>query len=279
MTTQTQPKSATRTIERTLRINAPIDTVWKALTDAAELVRWFPVDAKVKPGAGGSMEWSWGPTVNWPLKIESWDPPRHLRLSDSWVPADAQGTSAGPLLVDFTLEGAGGVTTLHLVHSGFGFGASWEPWYNATSCGWLCELTGLKHYVERHLGQTRKFIWARRGIKTDLATAWRRLIGPQGLALQPGETALAIGSAVALTVGALGRLEGTILSHKEGLALVIEVGALNHARFLINVDVSCDGQPGTYESGIRVSLYGDAMGRTNEVTRASNEALARVFPD
>ncbi len=279
MTSQTQTKAASRTIERTFQINAPVQTVWKALTDAGELARWFPVDAKVTPGAGGSMEWSWGPTINWPLKIETWDPPRHLRLSDPWVPPDAKGSSAGPLMVDFKLAGSGGATTLHLVHSGFGFGGSWEPWHNATSCGWLCELTGLKHYVERHLGKSRKFIWARRGFKTDLATAWRRLIGAQGLGLQPGEGALAIGSAVVLTIGALGRLEGTVLAHKDGLALVIEVGALNNARFLINVDVCCDGPPGSLESGIRVSLHGDAMKHSDVVTRASNETLARIFPE
>ena len=42
--------TSTRVIEKQIRIAAPTDVVWKALTDAEELTRWFPLDAKVKPG-------------------------------------------------------------------------------------------------------------------------------------------------------------------------------------------------------------------------------------
>ena len=39
-----------RSIETQIEINAPVEAVWKALTDAAELANWFPVKARVKPG-------------------------------------------------------------------------------------------------------------------------------------------------------------------------------------------------------------------------------------
>jgi len=45
-----------------LDLDASPDDVWRALTDARELVRWFPLDARVTPGAGGSMVWSWART-------------------------------------------------------------------------------------------------------------------------------------------------------------------------------------------------------------------------
>ena len=51
----------TRTIEIEFPIDAPVDAVWKALTDPEELVKWFPLEAKVEPGAGGAVELSWGP--------------------------------------------------------------------------------------------------------------------------------------------------------------------------------------------------------------------------
>lgn len=41
-------------------IAAEPDEVWQALTDARELTRWFPVEARVEPGLGGSIWLSWG---------------------------------------------------------------------------------------------------------------------------------------------------------------------------------------------------------------------------
>lgn len=51
----TEPKQAEepkkeRRVEREVKINAPIAEVWKALTDAKELARWFPLEARVTPG-------------------------------------------------------------------------------------------------------------------------------------------------------------------------------------------------------------------------------------
>ncbi len=40
----------------------PASAVWHALTDAEELMRWFPPLARVEPGVGGSMFMS----RNWP---------------------------------------------------------------------------------------------------------------------------------------------------------------------------------------------------------------------
>lgn len=39
----------------TVEIEAPIERVWRALTEAAELERWFPLEARVEPGEGGSI--------------------------------------------------------------------------------------------------------------------------------------------------------------------------------------------------------------------------------
>ena len=43
-----------RYVEKTVVIDSPADVVWHALTDAEELTRWFPVDARVKPGLGSA---------------------------------------------------------------------------------------------------------------------------------------------------------------------------------------------------------------------------------
>lgn len=51
MNTTEQTWCATGHIE----IDATPERVWKALTDAADLVRWFPLEAKVEPGEGGGI--------------------------------------------------------------------------------------------------------------------------------------------------------------------------------------------------------------------------------
>jgi len=42
-----------RKLEREVMLEAPVDEVWKALTDAKELKKWFALDARVTRGAGG----------------------------------------------------------------------------------------------------------------------------------------------------------------------------------------------------------------------------------
>ena len=49
----------TRSFSMSIDINATPEDVWRALTDAGELMRWFPLQARVTPGKGGSVFWGW----------------------------------------------------------------------------------------------------------------------------------------------------------------------------------------------------------------------------
>ena len=44
------------------------------------------------------------------------------------------------------------MTTLRLVHSGFGPGADFDEEYDGISQGWPVELRSLRHYLENHAG-------------------------------------------------------------------------------------------------------------------------------
>ena len=155
----------TRAFEMSLDLAASPDEVWRALTVAEELVRWFPVDAKVTPGAGGSMVWSWGDNWDWTTRIDAWDPGRLLRLvQEDARPYDAEGRpvaegQAAParIAIEFTLESHRGQTRLRLVHSGFGSGAAWDDEVEGITEGWQAELASLRHYLERHRGRNRQF--------------------------------------------------------------------------------------------------------------------------
>jgi hypothetical protein len=168
-------------VEREVEVAAPVDTVWQALTDAHELTRWFPTEARVVPGLGGSitMQWRGEPPLH--SRIEIWMPHHHLRLVGLGGLDD--------LVSDIFLEGRDGSTILRVVTSGFGTDPSWDNIMEGFQTGCDFELLGLKHYLERHQGSDRLVARARVDI-SDCEATWNQLVhsgawfSPD---LQPGE--------------------------------------------------------------------------------------------
>ena len=180
------PDAAPRTVDRTLEIDAPLGAVWRALTDADELTRWFPLEARVEPGVGGSIWMRWADVYQGGSRIEAWEPERHLRIA---FPHDAPG----PLLTDYYLEGRGGRTVLRVVTSGFGTGATWDDMYDGVQRGWQFELHGLRHYLERHRGENRVVAWVRLPYALANREAWQRLTAPGGWLGADGLNRLEVG--------------------------------------------------------------------------------------
>lgn len=164
----------TRSVQREIRIAAPPDVVWKALTDAEELRRWFPLEARVTPGPGGRLWMRWDATELDDTRIDVWEPERHLRTTGT------QGGWAG-LATDYYLRSAeGGTTVLRVVSSGFGSGEDWDELLEAYGEGWDFELRGLRHYLERHRGRDRVVAWARAPYTVSHEEAWARITSPGG---------------------------------------------------------------------------------------------------
>lgn len=173
-----------RRAESSVEIDAPPERVWQALTEAAELERWFPLEARVEPGEGGSVWMSWKNEFAGEARILVWDPPRHLRVT--WGSVDAESTGAdaasgGGQVTDYLLESRGGRTFLRVVTSGFPPDATWDDWVEGTRLGWAFELRSLKHYLERHAGKDRQVVYLRRRVGLDRQEAWERIFGPGGL--------------------------------------------------------------------------------------------------
>ena len=161
---------ADRVAEGSVEVGAPIERVWRALTEAEELERWFPLDAEVEPPPEGGRIWmSWGDEHGAWLTIEAWEPPRHLRTSWQWGDAPAQVT-------DYWLDSAGDGTRLRVVTSGFPADASWDDLVEGTRLGWRFELHQLKHYLERHAGEPRRAAYIRRRVSLSRRDAWTRLM-------------------------------------------------------------------------------------------------------
>ncbi len=168
----------TRQFESSVEINATPETVWKAIAEGEGLARWFPLDARVKPGVGGSVWLSWGEAFAGEVKIEIWEPGRHLRTVDER--AEGPGGAKGPwrIAVDYFIEPKKGGESciVRLVHSGFGRGTDWNDEFDSISGGWKYELKSLKHYVERHGNAPRSVALAVEFVDAPKAEVWPKLI-------------------------------------------------------------------------------------------------------
>ncbi|HJU64684.1 MAG TPA: SRPBCC domain-containing protein [Gemmatimonadaceae bacterium] len=202
----TSPATANRSVSREIEIAAPPTVVWKALTDAEELVRWFPMHARVEPGAGGSIRMSWDNVSELDdTRIDVWEPERHLRTmgrTGSWV----------GIVTDYHLQAGGPGTVLRVVSSGFGRGEDWDSLLDAFGSGWDFELRGLRHYLERHRGKSRTAVWARARYGCTDGEAWKRLAGEGGWLGASGLRDLREGERWAATTMTGDRLSGAVHS-------------------------------------------------------------------
>lgn len=144
-----------RSHETTITIDAPIEEVWRAITEAERIQRWFAPKMRVDPRKGGEYVSDWGPGLEWRTVIEVWEPNRRLRLAETRDRVMSASDVPEPLepcrlVQDFYLEAAaGGRTVVRLVHSGFGSSEAWDREYEGTRGGWASCFLRLKYSVER----------------------------------------------------------------------------------------------------------------------------------
>jgi uncharacterized protein YndB with AHSA1/START domain len=185
----------TRRQEHEITIDAPIESVWKAISDAEELTRWFVEEASVEPGVGGTIAISWGGDEKGQTRIEEWEPNRKLRLT--LVPFEmgaAKYDGTTPMVDEYAIERRDGKTVLRLVNSGIPDTPEWDGFYNGTNSGWDSFLRTMRFYLEHHPGQPRTTIKIVGKLNGPIEDAWTRLVAaiePRGtVVFQKAPTAL-----------------------------------------------------------------------------------------
>lgn len=217
-----------RRFETQIEIAASPAEVWRALTEATELMRWFPPYAEVEPGIGGRIHMSWGDALSGDHRILGWDPERHLRT-------DWGGGPRATLAVDYFLEGRGGSTLLRLVHSGFGSEASWDDEFDSISRGWPYELRSLKDYLERHPGRDRQVACAHVPVSGSVEAAWARLVGPTGR-FRPPAHPVAEGERFELGLPDGSTTLAALFWQRPGLDFAAALDALDGARLRLGLE-------------------------------------------
>ena len=111
------------TVRRTIRITAPIEKVWSAVTAPEHISRWFGQARFEGAGVGARGTLTFPGYGSVPLRIEALDEPHSVTYR--WGNDDALGSPPAELdeatatVFTFTLEPAEGGTQLTVVESGF----------------------------------------------------------------------------------------------------------------------------------------------------------------
>jgi len=169
-----------RSHETRIEIRAPTDAVWRALTDANELAKWFVEKARIEPREGGRYWREWDQGMAGEARIDAFEPERRLRLSNPPAGSGAdtvwQLTDEADLMIEeFILEDHGEMTVLRVVQSGMPDSAEWDGFYEGTRRGWQIALSALRYYLEHHRGEPRQRTDIRLTTALPQAEAFERL--------------------------------------------------------------------------------------------------------
>src|SRR6202050_3753491 len=105
------------TIDREILIEAPVEVVWRTITEPDQVSQWFAARDRrvIEPGAHGYMGFG---DQGGPVVVEVVDPP--TRFSFRWnYPPGEEPVAGNSMLVEFTLTPEGdGRTHLRVTESG-----------------------------------------------------------------------------------------------------------------------------------------------------------------
>ncbi len=112
-------------IEKRIELKAPVERVWRALTDYREFGEWFRVKLEgpfvVGQMARGRITWPGYEHVKWEATVQKMEAQR--LFSFTWHPYSVDPkidySKETPTLVEFRLEKSAGGTLLTLTESGF----------------------------------------------------------------------------------------------------------------------------------------------------------------
>ncbi len=253
-----------RTIALEIEFDASIEDVWKALTEADQLKSWFPYDARVKPGKGGSIWLSWGPDCEGEAPITIWDPPKHLQFTEHRGPFGAEDSIAPvDITTDYHLKSAGGKTVLRLVQAGLGPEKEWDGEYNATAEDWPMFLAILSHYVQNHAGVVRQVTNIAATIDLRASETWSRLFGHE---------TLVVGSPYALKFADSFTVHGITRLIKPGRRFVGTIPDLNDAVFVLTAHDKTD----KCKIAIELSTYDVPADQVATTRRQWTDALNKL---
>jgi len=145
----------TRDLRFSVRIRAKPDAVYKALTSARELTRWWLLGAETDARCSGRVRMVWprvrgrdgcrkGGFGEREGVFVDLEPGRKV----AWLWKPARGEKKTPPLTSLFIDPRRGSCEVTLLHSGFPTAASCDAVYAGYACAWEDGLAKLKLYLE-----------------------------------------------------------------------------------------------------------------------------------
>jgi uncharacterized protein YndB with AHSA1/START domain len=136
-----------RAIKTSVTIEAPTDSVFRALTEPNALEHWLATNVESDARTGGRFRYEFefdDPAQNNVQEGEYLAVEESSRVTVPWrFPFSPKQTT-----VDYVVSGEDAGTRLDFTHSGFEQGEPWDGAYERFTGGWQLFLEGLKAYVE-----------------------------------------------------------------------------------------------------------------------------------
>ena len=142
-------------IRETTHVAAPIDRVWRAISDHRQFGEWFKVALDQPFEAGkpstGHMTHPGYEHVKWTADVVVIEPPR--RFAFRWHPyaidPDIDYSNEPTTLVEFTLSERNGGTDVEVVESGFDAIPAHrrDEAFRMNSHGWAAQMTNVRDYL------------------------------------------------------------------------------------------------------------------------------------
>jgi uncharacterized protein YndB with AHSA1/START domain len=144
-------------IEKSIAIAAPVERVWRALTDHEEFGAWFRVKLDGPFALGevsrGRITYAGYEHLKWEARVVAMEAPRLFAFT--WHPyavdPDRDYSAEPQTRVEFRLEPAGGGTNLTVVESGFDAlpAERRDEALRMNTGGWETQMKNVKAHAER----------------------------------------------------------------------------------------------------------------------------------
>ncbi|CAN5242562.1 hypothetical protein BH10PLA2_BH10PLA2_07410 [soil metagenome] len=182
MSTKKDP-SGHRSIQVEVEVPGTPEDVWQAIATGPGISSWF-VPTTSEQREGGQMVANFGPGMDFPAKITSWEALKRFAT---------EGATGGPgspmMATEWSIEArAGGKCLVRVVHSLFASTDDWDNQLDGLEQGWPPIFRILHRYLESFKGQTSSMAQFMSFSKESDTETWEKFGGELGLLkVSPGQ--------------------------------------------------------------------------------------------
>lgn len=168
--------SGHRSVQVEVEVPGTPEEVWAAIASGPGISSWF-VPTRSEERAGGEVVSTFGPGMDCPATITTWDAPKRFVVEGTMGPPDSPKVAT-----EWSVEArAGGRCVVRVVHSLFATTDDWDNQLDGLEQGWPTYFRILRLYLERFRGMACSAMHFVAFSRDSESAAWQRAGGDLGL--------------------------------------------------------------------------------------------------